>query len=60
MGQGYPEGIDRLSVIGELLRMLISRKRWVLIPAVIVTATVGLLLLFVQASPIAPFLYPLF
>ncbi|MCL5958838.1 MAG: DUF5989 family protein [Chloroflexi bacterium] len=47
-------------IMGELLAFLWQRKLWWLIPMVLVLLLFGLLLVFAQASSIAPFIYPLF
>jgi hypothetical protein len=51
---------SRVSIIGELFSFLRERKMWWLIPMVAVLVTFGLLLVFAQASGIAPFIYTLF
>lgn len=50
----------RFSVLGELLGFLWKRKLWWLIPMVGVLLLFGLLIVFAQASGIAPFIYTLF
>lgn len=49
-----PEGLLR-----ELLAMLREHRRWWLTPIVLVLLLVGLLLVL-SATPLGPFLYPLF
>ncbi len=51
---------NRSSVIGELFVFLWKNKLWWLIPMLSVLVVFGLLLLFAQTSPIAPFIYTLF
>jgi hypothetical protein len=51
---------SRLGTISELLGFLWERRLWWLIPMVAVLVTLGLLLVFAQASGIAPFIYTLF
>lgn len=51
---------SRMGVINELFGFLWERKLWWLIPMVAVLVTFGLLLVFAQASGIAPFIYTLF
>ncbi len=48
------------SVMGELFQFLWQQKLWWLIPMVTVLLVFGLLLLFAQSTPIAPFIYTLF
>ncbi len=50
----------RGSEAGELLEFLWKAKLWFLIPLVAVLLVFGLLLIFAQASGVAPFIYTLF
>jgi len=52
--------IIRFSIIKELLQFMWEEKLWWMIPFVILLLIVGLLLIFAQSSPIAPFLYTIF
>lgn len=45
---------------GELVQFLWKAKLWFLIPLVIVLLVFGLLLIFAQATGVAPFIYTLF
>ena len=49
-----------MSVLAELLRFLKTRKKYWLMPIVLVMLTIGALLLFAQGSVLAPFIYTLF
>ena len=49
-----------MGVVNELFGFLWARKLWWLIPMVMVLVVFGLLLVFAQASGIAPFIYTLF
>jgi len=49
-----------LGVVGEILTFLWKRKLWWLIPMVVILLILGLLLVFANASGIAPFIYTLF
>jgi hypothetical protein len=51
---------SRLSVMGELLGFLWKRKLWWLIPIVSMLLLLAGLLIFTQASSVAPFIYTLF
>jgi len=51
---------SNLGVVGELLGFLWARKLWWLIPMIVVLMVFGLLMIFAQASGIAPFIYTLF
>ena len=47
-------------IVGELLGFLWKQKLWWLIPALMVLLALGLLLVFAQSTPLAPFIYTLF
>ena len=47
-------------IVGELMRFLWKQRLWWLIPAIVVMLIFGLLLLFAQSTPLAPFVYTLF
>ena len=47
-------------IVGELMGFLWKQKLWWLIPALAVLLVFGLLLLFAQSTPLAPFVYTLF
>jgi hypothetical protein len=47
-------------VVGEVLAFMWARKLWWLMPMVIILLGFGLLLVFANASGIAPFIYTLF
>lgn len=47
-------------IVGELLGFLWKQKLWWLIPVLVVLLLFGLLLLFAQSTPLAPFVYTLF
>jgi len=50
----------RLSIFRELLSFLWAQKLWWMIPMVVVLGLFGLLMIFAQTSPLAPFIYTLF
>jgi hypothetical protein len=47
-------------LIGEFWRFLKVRKKWWLLPIIIVMVLVGALLVFAQSSALAPFIYAIF
>ena len=51
---------SRLGIVRELLSFLWQRKLWWLIPMIVVMVLLLALLVFVQGSAIAPFIYTLF
>ena len=48
------------AIVGELMRFLWRQKLWWLVPIVVVLLLFGLLVLFGQSTPLAPFVYTLF
>jgi len=52
--------MERFKTVKELFSFLWKRKLWWLIPMLIVFLIVGILIIFVGSSPLAPIVYPLF
>lgn len=52
--------MPKTSLIGELWAFLRVRKKWWLLPVIVVMALIGLLLVFAQGSALAPFIYTVF
>jgi len=52
--------MSQMSVWRELWEFLRVRKKWWLLPVVIVLLLVGSLLIFAQGSALAPFIYTIF
>jgi len=52
--------LSRLGVVGEVFRFLWKRRLWWLMPMILILVLFGLLLVFAQATGIAPFIYTLF
>jgi len=50
----------RKSLAGELWAFMKVRKKWWLMPIIIVMMAVGALLVFAQGSALAPFIYTIF
>jgi hypothetical protein len=50
----------RMSLVLELLRFLGSRKKYWLIPLVVITLLFGALVVLTQSTAVAPFIYTLF
>ena len=46
--------------VGELWGFLKSNKKWWMLPIVTLLLLLGLLVLFTQGSPLAPFIYTIF
>ena len=47
-------------LMSELWAFMKARKKWWLVPIVIVMVAVGALLVFAQGSALAPFIYTIF
>lgn len=50
----------RQGVLGQLWAFLKVRKKWWLLPVLVVLVLVGSLLIFAQGSALAPFIYTIF
>ncbi len=49
-----------MSFLSELWAFMKHRKKWWLLPIIVVMVTVGALLVFAQGSALAPFIYTIF
>ena len=52
--------MSNVSLIREVWTFMRVRKKWWLLPIIIVMVLVGLLLIFAQGSALAPFIYTIF
>jgi hypothetical protein len=52
--------MGRSSLVGEFWAFLRARKKWWLLPIIVVMVLVGALLIFAQGSALAPFIYTIF
>lgn len=50
----------RSTLMGELWAFMRARKKWWLMPLVLMMLSVGLLIAFAQGSALAPFIYTIF
>ena len=50
----------RPSLLGELWAFMRVRKKWWLLPLVLVMLLLGLVITFAQGSALAPFIYTIF
>ena len=50
----------RFSIVGELLSFFWKEKMWWMIPMLIILLMLGILMIFSQSTPVAPFIYTLF
>ncbi len=53
-------GMSKLSLFRDLWLFLHIRKKWWLLPILLLTALLGLILIFAQGSTLAPFIYTVF
>jgi hypothetical protein len=51
---------ERLGIIGEFLAFLRYRKRLWLAPLIVILLLLGLFIVFLEGSALAPFIYTLF
>jgi len=51
---------QRAGIIAELFQFLWEAKLWWMAPMVILLLLLGILILFAETSPVAPFVYTLF
>lgn len=49
-----------MGLMGELWGFMRERKKWWLLPVILVMVIVGTLLVFAQGSALAPFIYTIF
>jgi hypothetical protein len=52
--------MSKLSTVREFGRFLMTRKRYWIVPLVVVLLLLGLLLVFAEGSAVAPFIYTIF
>ncbi len=52
--------MSRIALLKEIWAFMRVRKKWWLLPTIIVLLVVGSLLVFAQGSALAPFIYSLF
>ena len=52
--------MGNLAIFKELWGFLKTRKKWWLLPIIIVLFLLGILIMFTESSAVAPFIYTLF
>lgn len=52
--------MSKLSIFKELWSFLRVRKKWWLLPILLLIVLLGLILIFAQGSALAPFIYTVF
>jgi hypothetical protein len=51
--------MSKLQIFRELWQFMLVRKKWWLLPMIIIIVLFGILMIFAQTSPLAPFIYTL-
>ena len=52
--------MSRFSIIPAVWNFMRVRKKWWLLPLLLLIVLLGLILIFAQGSPLAPFIYTIF
>jgi len=52
--------LEKIKTLRGLFKFLWRRKLWWLIPMLVVFFVIGILILVIGSSPLAPIIYPLF
>jgi hypothetical protein len=52
--------MSKLSILSELWQFMRVRKKWWLLPMLLLITLLGLILVFAQGSALAPFIYTIF
>lgn len=52
--------MSKLAIFSDLFAFLRIRKKWWLLPLVFLIVILGIILVFAQGSPLAPFIYTVF
>jgi Family of unknown function (DUF5989) len=52
--------MEKLRIIAEYFEFLKQEKKWWLFPIVFVLLLLGVLIIFIQGTPLVPFIYTLF
>ncbi len=52
--------MSKLVLFRDIWAFMRIRKKWWLLPIIIMIALLGLILVFAQGSPLAPFIYTVF
>lgn len=52
--------MSKLSIFAELWHFMLVRKKWWLLPMILLIVLLGIIIIFAQGSPLAPFIYTIF
>jgi len=58
--KSFKEKISRVGIIKEFFYFIKTRKVWWLAPIILFLLVLGILIIFVEGSALAPFIYTLF
>ena len=56
----FEDSREKMGLVSELWAFMKVRKKWWLLPVIVVLLAVGALLVFAQGSALAPFIYTIF
>jgi Family of unknown function (DUF5989) len=56
----YTAPVSKFSILGELWQFMRVRKKWWLLPLIMIIVLLGLILILAHGSPLAPFIYTIF
>lgn len=52
--------MSKFAIFSDLFAFLRIRKKWWLLPLILLIVLLGIILVFAQGSPLAPFIYTVF
>jgi len=52
--------MSKFAIFSDLFAFLRIRKKWWLLPLIVLIVLLGIILVFAQGSPLAPFIYTVF
>lgn len=52
--------MSKFAILADLWDFMRVRKKWWLLPMLLLIVLLGLILIFAQGSPLAPFIYTIF
>ena len=59
-GAGMEAGGERQGILREFVSFLLHEKKWWLVPLLVVLGVLVAVMVFMESSSLAPFIYPLF
>jgi len=52
--------MSKFAIFNEIWQFMRIRKKWWMLPMILIITLLGLILIFAQGSPLAPFIYTIF